>query len=86
MRRKLKIGGRDRKKRERQRERDRERQRDRHRATERTQRETGRQRERDRDRHTERKYYLKQEAANIYTKTPVLRLEIIRESNKGGFQ
>ena len=80
-----KLGG-EIEKRERDRERDRERQRDRHKATERTQRETERQRERDRDRHTERKYYLKQEAANIYTKTPVLRLEIIRESNTGGFQ
>ena len=84
MRRKLKIGGRDRKKRERQRETERDRETDIERQREHRERQGDR--ERDRDRHTERKYYLKQEAANIYTKTPMLRLEIIRESNKGGFQ
>ena len=84
----------------RERERETETDRDRHRETERTQRErhthtqrdterhreTQRDTERHRERHTERKYYLKQEAANIHTKTPVLRLEIIRDSNTGDFQ
>ena len=77
-----------------ERERETERDRERHRETEgerqrETERDTERHREtqRERQRETQReKYYLKQEAANIHTKTPVLRLEIIRDSNTGDFQ
>ena len=77
------IGKRER---ERETETDIERQREHRERDTHTHRETQRDTERHRERHTERKYYLKQEAANIHTKTPVLRLEIIRDSNTGDFQ
>ena len=77
------IGKRER---ERETETDIERQREHRERDTHTHTETQRDTERDRERHTERKYYLKQEAANIHTKTPVLRLEIIRDSNTGDFQ